>query len=104
MGFLRRAETETGIRFDNRVLDTVLLSAMVWGQSADHTLDDLASRLGIQIPPENRHRAMGDAIATAEAFLRLIPALEAKGIERFEDAVAEARRHRRLIGDANLPH
>ena len=104
MGFLRRAETETGIRFDNRVLDTVLLSAMVWGQSADHTLDGLASRLGIQIPPENRHRAMGDAIATAEAFLRLIPALEAKGIERFEDAVAEARRHRRLIGDANLPH
>lgn len=104
MGFLRRAEPETGVRFDNRVLDTVLLSAMVWGQSADHTLDGLAGRLGIRIPPEDRHTAMGDAIATAEAFLRLIPALEAKGIERFEDAVAEARRHRRLIGDANLPH
>lgn len=104
MGFLRRAESETGVRFDNRVLDTVLLSAMVWGQSADHTLDALTERLGIQIPPEARHTAMGDAIATAQTFLRLIPALEAKGIERFEDAVAEARRHRRLIGDANLPH
>ena len=45
---------------------------------------------------------MGDTIATAEAFLRLIPALEAKGIVTFEDAVAEGRRHRRLIGDANL--
>lgn len=104
MGFLRRAEAETGVRFDNRVLDTVLLSAMVWGQSAVHTLDALTERLGIHIPPETRHTAMGDSIATAEAFLRLIPALEAKGIKRFEDAVAEARLHRRLIGDANLPH
>ncbi|WP_410217877.1 exonuclease domain-containing protein [Paracoccus sp. (in: a-proteobacteria)] len=103
MGFLRRAEGETGARFDNRVLDTVLLSAMVWGQAADHSLDALTQRLGIQIPAEARHTAMGDAIATAEAFLRLIPALEAKGIARFEEAVAEGRRHRRLIRDANLP-
>jgi len=103
MGFLRRASAETGAHFDNRVLDTVLLSAMVWGQSAVHTLDALTERLGIVIPPEARHTAMGDTIATAEAFLRLIPALEAKGIARFEEAVAEARRHRRLIEDANLP-
>lgn len=101
MGFLRRAEAETGARFDNRVLDTVTLSAMVWGQSAVHTLDALSARLGIVIPPEARHTAMGDTIATAEAFLRLIPALEAKGITRFEEALAEARRHRRLIADAN---
>lgn len=102
MGFLRRASAETGAHFDNRVLDTVLLSAMVWGQSAVHSLDALTERLGIVIPPEARHTAMGDTIATAEAFLRLIPALEAKGIERFEQAIDEARRHRRLIEDANL--
>ncbi|MDP5307222.1 exonuclease domain-containing protein [Paracoccus spongiarum] len=103
MGLLRAAAAETGAHFDNRVLDTVLLSAMVWGQSAVHTLDALSARLGIEIAPEDRHTAMGDAIATAEAFLRLIPALEAKGITRFEEAVAEARRHRRLIADANEP-
>lgn len=103
MGYLRRAAAETGAHFDNRVLDTVLLSAMVWGQSAPHSLDALTERLGITIPPEARHTAMGDTIATAEAYLRLIAALEAKGITRFEEAVAEARRHRRLIGDANLP-
>ncbi|MFC0201775.1 exonuclease domain-containing protein [Paracoccus rhizosphaerae] len=103
MGFLRRAQPETGLQFDNRVLDTVLLSAMIWGQSAVHSLDALSERLGIVIPPEARHTAMGDTIATAEAFLRLIPALAAKGIVTFEDAVAEGRRHRRLIGDANLP-
>lgn len=102
MGFLHRAEAKTGVRFDNRVLDTVLLSAMVWGQSVPHTLDALAQRLEIAIPPGARHTAMGDTIATAEAFLRLTPVLAAKGIERFEDAVTEARRHRRLIGDVNL--
>lgn len=103
MGLLRAAAPETGAHFDNRVLDTVLLSAMVWGGGVPHTLDALTDRLGIAIPPEDRHTAMGDTLATARAFLRLIPTLEAKGIERFEQAVAEGRRHRRLIEDANLP-
>ncbi|RNF33163.1 3'-5' exonuclease [Paracoccus methylarcula] len=101
MGMLRAAEPETGLHFDHRVLDTVLLSAMVWGGGVAHTLDALAERLDIVIPPDRRHSAMGDATATAEIFLRLIPALEAKGITRFEEVTAEARRHRRLIADAN---
>ncbi|QFG34915.1 DNA polymerase-3 subunit epsilon [Paracoccus pantotrophus] len=103
MGFLRRAAPETGAHFDNQALDTILLSAMLWGQSAPHSLDALTERLGIVIPPEERHTAMGDTRATAEAYLRLIAALEAKGLERFEDIMAEARRHRRLIDDANRP-
>ncbi len=103
MGMLRRAALETGVHFDNRVLDTILLSAMVWGQSAPHTLDALTERLGITIPPEERHTAMGDTRATAEAYLRLIAALKAKGLDRFEDVLAEARRHSRLIEDANTP-
>ena len=101
VGFLRRAEAQTGTRFDNRVLDTVLLSAMVWGQSEVHTLDALTERLGIAIPPEARHTAMGDTIATAQAYLALIPALEAKGITRFEEVVAKTRDYRALIADAN---
>lgn len=103
LGLLRAAAAETGAHFDNRVLDTVLLSAIVWGGGVPHTLDALTQRLGIAIPPQDRHTAMGDTLATAQAFLRLIPALESKGIERFEQAVAEGRRHRRLIEDANLP-
>ena len=60
-----------------------------------------AARLGLSIPPELRHTAMGDAEATAEAFLRLIPALQAKGLGGLDAIRAEARRHRRLIADAN---
>src|SRR5690606_35895048 len=67
MGMLRN--TGKGPDFDNRVLDTVLLSVMIWGGSVSHTLDVLAERLGIVIPPEKRHTAMGDARATAEIFL-----------------------------------
>lgn len=44
---------------------------------------------------------MGDTIATAEIFLRLVPALEAKGIETFEDVIQRARQFRNLIADAN---
>ena len=101
MGFLRRAAPETGAHFDNPVLDTVLLSAMVWGGSAPHSLDALVERLDIVIPPEDRHTAMGDTIATAQAYLRLVAALKARGLERIEDVLAESRRHRRLIEDAN---
>lgn len=101
MGMLRATEPETGQHFDNRVLDTVLLSAMIWGGGVPHTLDALAERLDIAISPDLRHSAMGDAAATAEIFLRLIPALEAKGITRFEEVTTEARRYRRLIADAN---
>ena len=58
----------------------MLLSAMIWGQSTPHSLDAICARLGITIPEQARHTAMGDAEATAQAFLRMIPALEAKGI------------------------
>lgn len=101
MGLLRAASAETGAWFDNRVMDTVLLSAMIWGSGVSHKLEDLAERLSIAIPDGARHTAMGDTIVTAEAFTQMIPALEAKGITRLEDVITEARRHRRLIRDAN---
>ncbi|WBU62681.1 exonuclease domain-containing protein [Paracoccus aerodenitrificans] len=102
MGLLRAAEAETGQHFPNRVMDTVLLSAMIWGQGAVHSLDAICDRLKVELPAELRHTAMGDAAATAQAYLRMLPALEAKGITRFQDVLAQAQRHRRLLSDANL--
>ncbi|MBU2958657.1 exonuclease domain-containing protein [Paracoccus sp. 1_MG-2023] len=103
MGFLRRAQPLTGTRFDNVVLDTVAMSAMIWGASADHSLDALSDRLGIVIPPQDRHTAMGDSIATARAFLQLTRALQGKGITRLDELLTEARGLRRLVADANRP-
>lgn len=97
MAFLHREEKNTGLKFDHPVIDTVHLSAIVFGGSAEHTLDALCDRLQITIPPEVRHTAMGDAVATAAAFNALLPVLEARGITTFGEARAEARKHSRIL-------
>lgn len=101
MAFLRQQEEEIGCRFDNPILDTVLLSAVVFGQSEHHSLDALSHRLGVTITEEDRHTAIGDATATAEVFLKLVPALKARGLETFGDVLAEVRKQRRLLKDLN---
>ncbi|MCC5974886.1 MAG: DNA polymerase III subunit epsilon, partial [Rubellimicrobium sp.] len=59
LAFLQRSEAALGLRFDMAVLDTVLLSAVVYGQHDSHSLDALTHRLGIAIPEEARHTALG---------------------------------------------
>ena len=71
------------------VLDTRLLSAAVHGGAVEHTLDAVAERLGVVI--EARHSALGDALATAEVFARLLPLLRKRGIATLGQAVDAAR-------------
>jgi len=101
MEFLRRHEPAIGARFDHPILDTVLLSAVVFGQHEVHSLDALSHRLGITIPEEARHTALGDTVATADAFLKMLPMLQARGFETFGAVLAEVRRHGRLLKDLN---
>ncbi|MCB1405026.1 MAG: DNA polymerase III subunit epsilon [Rhodobacteraceae bacterium] len=101
MEFLRRQEAAIGKAFDHPVLDTVLLSAVVYGQLEQHSLDALTARLGITIPEEARHTAIGDTIATADAFLKLVPMLKARGLHTFGQVVTEVRKHGRLLKDLN---
>ncbi|BDW84170.1 3'-5' exonuclease [Roseicyclus marinus] len=101
MSFLRRRETEIGQRFDQPILDTVLCSAILYGQSAEHTLDALCARLHIQIPEADRHTAIGDAIGTAEAFRKMIPMLEAAELPNLGALIRAFDRHSRLIEHLN---
>lgn len=101
MEFLRRHEHHIGASFDHPVLDTVLLSAVVYGQLEQHSLDALTARLGITIPEEARHTAIGDTVATADAFLKLISILKSRGLDTFGDVLTEVRRHGRLLKDLN---
>ena len=101
IAFLRRHQAAIGGEFDHPVLDTVLLSAVLFGQQETHSLDALTARLGITIPEEARHTAMGDTVATAEAFLKMLPMLRARGLITFADVLAEIRRHGRLLKDIN---
>lgn len=101
MAFLRRHAKETGVTWDHPILDTVLVSAVLFGASATHTLDALCERLSVTIPTELRHTALGDAKATAEVLVRMLPMLDARGLSTFGQVIEETRRHGRLLEDLN---
>jgi len=84
MRLLQLQEKRTGIRFGNPVLDTMLLSAVVHPAHRRHDLATIAERLGITLM--GRHTALGDAIGTAEIYLRLMPLLAEMGIRTFKQA------------------
>ena len=84
MKFLSILEAKTGIRFSNPILDTLLLSSAVLPNQDRHDLESLAKRFGINI--FGRHTALGDALVTGEALLKLIVLLEEQGIMTFQQA------------------
>ncbi len=86
MRFLQLKEAGTGIVFDQPVLDTLLLSALLHPGQASHRIEAIAERFNITVT--GRHNALGDAIVTAEIFQRLIPLLAEKGIHTLGQARA----------------
>ncbi|QAU34757.1 exonuclease domain-containing protein [Janthinobacterium sp. 17J80-10] len=82
--FLQMQEAQTGVRFGQQVLDTLLLSQVIHPHQLEHTLEAIAARLGVTVV--GRHTALGDAIVTAEVFLRMLPLLADKGIRTFGEA------------------
>jgi DNA polymerase-3 subunit epsilon len=90
MKFLQLLEGRTGLRFEQPVLDTLLLSAVVNPQQDSHRLEALAERFSI--PVLGRHTALGDALVTAEVLVRLIPMLQAQGIHTLGQALEASRR------------
>ncbi len=96
MRFLELKEGATGIRFDRPVLDTFLLSAVLFPNQETHRLEAIAERLGVSVM--GRHTAVGDAIVTAEVFLKMLPLLADKGIRTLGQAreASEKTYHARI--------
>ena len=90
MRMLQVKEGQTGVRFTNPVLDTLLLSAITHASNKDHSLEAIAQRLGVNII--GRHTSLGDAIVTGEIFLKMIPLLAQRGIITLADARAAAEK------------
>ena len=90
MRFLQLKEDATGVRFRQPVLDTLLLAAVAQPAEMSHGLEAIAARLGVEVV--GRHTALGDALATAEVFLRLLPLLAAQGIRTLGEAREAAER------------
>lgn len=90
MLMLQLKETQTGVRFIHPVLDTMLLAEIVNPCHTRRGLEDIAQRTGIRVT--GRHTALGDALITAELFLKLIPLLEKKGISTLQEAIDASRK------------
>ncbi len=89
MRFLELKEAATGVHFGQPVLDTLLLSAVVHPSYENHHLDTIAERLGVRVI--GRHTALGDALVTAEVFLKLLPLLAGRGILTLGQALEASR-------------
>jgi DNA polymerase-3 subunit epsilon len=89
MRFLQLKEQATGLMFDQPVLDTLLLSAVVHPNQDSHRLEAIAERFNVNVI--GRHTAVGDAMVTAEVFLKLIPLLAEMGIQTLGQARAAAQ-------------
>lgn len=90
MRFLQLKEQATGVVFDQPVLDTLLLSAVIHPNQDSHRLEAIAERL--DVPVIGRHTAMGDAMVTAEVFIKLIPLLAQQGIHTLGQAREAAQK------------
>lgn len=87
--FLQLKEAQSGVRFVQPVLDTLLLSAVLHPNHDSHRLEAIAERLGLGVV--DRHTAMGDAMLTAQVFLRMIPLLAMRDIHTLGQARAASK-------------
>jgi DNA polymerase-3 subunit epsilon len=96
MRFLQLKEEQTGVRFEQPVLDTFLLSAVIHPNQTSHRLEAIAERLGVSV--FGRHTALGDAMVTGEVFLKMLPLLAEMGITTLRQAREASQRtfHARL--------
>ena len=82
VSFIREKSAELGLPFDATYIDTVLLSRFLITGISKYTLDSVAKYMGVKLT--DHHRAVNDAQATAEIFVKFIPLLKAKEIETLD--------------------
>ncbi|MEJ2639469.1 MAG: exonuclease domain-containing protein [Desulfosarcinaceae bacterium] len=90
MLMLKLKEAVCGVRFSQPVLDTLLLSDGLLPAHRSHDLEEVARRFGVRV--RGRHTALGDALTTAEIWLKMMPLLASKGISTLNDAVVFSKR------------
>ncbi|HIT64773.1 MAG TPA: PolC-type DNA polymerase III, partial [Candidatus Ventrimonas merdavium] len=79
VSFISHQAQVQGIPFQPTVLDTVALARQLLPNLNRFKLDTVAKALGVSL--ENHHRAVDDAGATAEIFVKFIEMLKARGVE-----------------------
>jgi DNA polymerase III subunit epsilon len=102
----------TGQELTGRRLCTVRLARRLLPQLRSRSLDYVARHYAVEIPHGMRHRAAGDALATAHCLLRLLEDARGHGCERWSDlerflatgsAAPKKRRGRRPLSGLPTP-
>lgn len=76
--FIANKAAKMGIEVKNTIIDTVLLAQFVIPNLHNYKLDTLCKHLGVSL--ENHHRAVDDAAATADMFIKLVEMLKERDI------------------------
>ncbi|TCL56523.1 DNA polymerase-3 subunit alpha (Gram-positive type) [Kineothrix alysoides] len=79
MSFIIENARRLGLEKEFTYVDTVGIARILLPHQARHTLDAVAKTLGISL--QNHHRAVDDAEATAEIFVKFIPMLKEDGAD-----------------------
>ncbi len=86
MGFIMENARRLHRQKQFAYVDTLGIARMLLKNQAKHTLDAVAKALGISL--ENHHRAVDDAKATAEIFIKFIPMLQEEGAKSLQEVNA----------------
>lgn len=81
IGFIRENYIKIGKTIDNPVLDTLELTRALFPHLKRHKLDIIAKHLNVDLT--NHHRAVDDAKATGEIFIKCMNMLEENNINSF---------------------
>ena len=83
MSFIEENARRQQLPFDFTCIDTLGVSRALLTEQAKHTLDAVAKTLKVSL--ENHHRAVDDAQATAEIFIKLLDMVREKSIDTLAD-------------------
>ncbi|KAB3531599.1 PolC-type DNA polymerase III [Alkaliphilus serpentinus] len=83
VGFIRENATKMGLQLKNPVIDTLKLARVLLKNLKRHKLDVIAKELDIKL--DNHHRAVDDAKATAEIFIKFVAMIKGRNINTLGD-------------------
>ncbi|ROR30809.1 DNA polymerase-3 subunit alpha (Gram-positive type) [Mobilisporobacter senegalensis] len=83
VGFIQKKAEQLGIETEFTVLDTVAMARVLLPELSKYKLNVVAKALGISL--ENHHRAVDDAGATAEIFVKFIEMLHEREVHNLDE-------------------
>lgn len=95
MSFIKENVQRQHLNQEFTYVDTLGIARVLLPNQAKHTLDAVCKTLGISL--ENHHRAVDDAEATAQMFVKMIPMLKEQGAAKLADVNAMGENSKEVV-------